>query len=122
MPFKGSRVNMRVRNQAGAWVQPECWPWYGQAVVAGNTVNNTTSLGGFAVRPTDAVAPAQYSLDPVIVMQSGVGVFGELDGVYKITGFDNAVENEITIGGTSYVVIQDVWRTGFGDYFALRKD
>ena len=122
MPFKGGRVNMRVRNQAGAWVQPECWPWYGQTAVTGNTTITTASLGGFAVRPTDAVAPAQYSLDPVIMMQSGAGIFVELDGVYKITGFDNAVENEITIGGVSYIVIQDVWRTGFGDYFALRKD
>lgn len=47
---------------------------------------------------------------------------GELDGVYYVPGFDNAVENTVTIDGKQHVVFQDVARTGFNDYYALRMD
>ena len=53
---------------------------------------------------------------------SGANQLGELDGVHQITGFDNAVENTLEIDGVTYVVIQDVARTGFNDYFAMRLD
>jgi hypothetical protein len=42
--------------------------------------------------------------------------------VYYVSGFNNAVENTLTISGTPYVVIQDVYRTGFNAYYALRLD
>jgi hypothetical protein len=46
-------------------------------------------------------------------------IYGALDGIYHITGFDNVVENTLVIDGKNYVVIQDVGRTSFGDYIAL---
>ena len=49
-------------------------------------------------------------------------MFGELDGVFHITGFNNAVENTFVIDGLTHVVLQDVWRTGFNDYYAIRMD
>jgi hypothetical protein len=49
-------------------------------------------------------------------------VYGELDGIFMISGFNNAVENTFTLGGKSYVVMQDVSRTGFYDYYAMRLD
>ena len=128
MPFKGngpngtSRRGMRLRNTAGAWLTPWCWPWGldGQGVtVAGST---------YALRDTENV----YSLLPVVLHDnSGVNnaipsstgnIFGELDGVFFVSGFDNAVENTLVIGGVTYVVIQDVWRTGHSDYCAIRMD
>jgi hypothetical protein len=49
-------------------------------------------------------------------------VFGALEGICYITGFDNTVENTLTINGVDYVVMQDVYRTGFPDYYAMRLD
>ena len=50
------------------------------------------------------------------------GIFGELDGVYHISGFNNAVENTVEIDGVTHVVMQDVARTGHIDYYAVRMD
>jgi hypothetical protein len=59
---------------------------------------------------------------PVELFIQTQNLFGALDGIYFITGFDNTVENTVTINGVTYVVIQDVWRTGFPDYYAIRMD
>ncbi len=63
-----------------------------------------------------------YHLTPVEMSESNLNLWGALDGVYDITGFNNTVENTIPIGGIVYVVIQDVYRTGFPDYYELRMD
>ncbi|MOA66820.1 hypothetical protein D3C78_1937140 [compost metagenome] len=55
-------------------------------------------------------------------MSDDSGVFGELDGIRHITGFNNAVENTLDVDGKTWVVLQDVWRTGFNDYYAMRMD
>ena len=47
-------------------------------------------------------------------------LFGELDGCYHISGFNNAVENIITVDGVDHLVVQNVHRTGVEDYWALR--
>lgn len=107
IPYKGSRANLQMRWVDGAWIQPETWPW--------NNVYFTTTQ---QMRDADG----KYSLHPVILTNSTSGVFGELDGVYFITGFGNAVENTLTIAGVTYIVIQAVARNGFYDYYALRMD
>jgi len=45
-----------------------------------------------------------------------------LDGISYISGFNNAVENTLTVEGTDYIVIQDAGRNGFIDYYAMRLD
>ena len=63
-----------------------------------------------------------YALNTVVLSSSTLGDLGELDGVAHITGFNNATENTALIGGETWVVLQDAWRTGFNDYVALRMD
>lgn len=105
MPYKGSNARFRLRWVDGTWIQPETWPW--------NNVYFTTTG-----QMRDA--NGKYNLFPVVLTNSTSGVFGELDGIYFITGFNNVVENTLTIDGVTYVVIQAVARTGFYDYYALR--
>jgi hypothetical protein len=105
--FKGSRSNFRMRFNDGNWRQPECWPW------------NNAHLAGATTQQRDT--GSQYPLSPVVLSDSS-GVYGELDGVRHISGFNNAVENTLEIGGQTWIVLQDVWRTGFNDYYALRMD
>ena len=65
-----------------------------------------------------------YPLLPLILHTTNHGdnVYGELEGAFWTPGFANASENEIVIGGTNYVVIQNVYRTSNGDYFALKLE
>lgn len=129
MPFKGGgpdgnlRPGMRLRTVGGVWIQPWCWPW-GSGDIAG-----VVSYGAMNARDTNG----RYPLLPVVLhdnaQQTGTSiptlvgnVYGELDGVFFISGFNNAVQNTLLIDGINYVVIQDAARTGFIDYIAMRLD
>ncbi len=101
MPWKGNRNNLRMHFNDGTWKTPLTTPW-GNSTMANN------------VRPADNT----YALYPVMLYDSG-NIYGAIDGIFHITGFDNVVENTLTIDGKNYVVIQDVARTSFGDYYAL---
>ena len=101
MPWKGNRNNLRMHFNDGTWKAPLATPW-GQTTMAN------------ACRPAETT----YALYPVMLYDSG-NIYGALDGIFHITGFDNVVENTLVIDGKNYVVIQDVGRTSFGDYIAL---
>ncbi len=103
MPYKGSRINYGMRFNTGVWLEPECHPW-----------NNAYLAGSTQLRDTND----NYPLLPVILNDAN-GIYGELDGVCYISGFDNVTENKC---GDDWVVFQDVWRTGFTDYMALKLD
>ncbi|MCL2524604.1 MAG: hypothetical protein FWF20_07105 [Betaproteobacteria bacterium] len=105
MPYKGNRANCAMRFVDGLWQTPYCHPW-GQT----NAYSDST-------RDTNGV----YPLIP-IELNSANGMFGCLEGISHISGFNNIVENTVTQGGQTHVVIQDVSRTGFADYYALRLD
>lgn len=107
MYAKGNRANARMRFVDGAWKQPECWPW-----------NNDYLAGSTQLRDTGS----NYKLLPVVLNDGDPNIYGELDGIYSISGFNNATENPMTIGGVDYVVLQDVGRNGFSDYYAMRLD
>ena len=107
MPYKGNRVNLQMRFVDGVWKQPTAWPWT-NADIAGATVQLRES-------PTDT-----YPLLPVILTDTAPNIYGELDGIFHVSGFNNAVENLIQISGVDYLVMQDVYRTSHIDYYAMR--
>lgn len=65
-----------------------------------------------------------YVLMPIVLTQYNAAadhdLFGELDGCFWVSGFNNAAENLITVGGVDHLVVQNVYRTGVRDYWALR--
>lgn len=61
-----------------------------------------------------------HALVPLILYSTNFNIWGELDGVYYISGWNQAVENTVTIGADTYLVVHDVWRTGFPDYVAVK--
>lgn len=107
IPYKGARANMCLLFNSGSWLQPECYPW-NNAHLAGATTQTRDTGGGYPLTP--------------IVLSDAQGLYGELDGIYHISGFNNLVENTLVVGGKTHVVIRDVGRTGFNDYYALRLD
>ena len=65
-----------------------------------------------------------YALLPCVLMTSADGgnVFGELEGVFHVSGFANASENLINVSGVNHLVVQNVFRTGVYNYAAFRLE
>lgn len=109
MPYKGNRANLGMRFNTGVYLQPEAWPWNSDYIAGA-----VGSSGKMQIRDTNK----NYFLLPIILDDS-TNIYGELDGVCHISGFNNVVENTC---GENWVVLQDVSRTGFNDYIALKMD
>ena len=99
LPYKGNRTTLKLRKNDGSWIQPLAWPY-----------SKTTTFRDTA---------GAYPLLPVTLYDTA-NTYGVLDGVHFITGFGNAVENTVTIGAETHVVLQDVTRNGLGDFFTMR--
>lgn len=90
-------------------------------------------------------AGVNYVMNPIILYTlSPRNVWGELDGILHITGFNNGVENVVQQGGTpvdqsgmtplqavdairaaggrAHVVLQDLNRTGFNSFIAMEMN
>lgn len=61
---------------------------------------------------------------PVVIHSSAEGgnVFGELDGVLWVTGNGVGSEDTVTIDGSTYLIVQSVYRTTRLDYAAIRLE
>jgi len=62
-----------------------------------------------------------YMLLPIILSDASPNQYGELDGIFALTGFSNAAENTVTIGGVAHYVVPNVFRTDQTDYFAIKE-
>lgn len=92
------------------------WPYSGAH--AQNGGNTTFSL----IRATRENIDGTYTLLP-IVLHAGlpsVGVFGDIDGAFYVSGTNNAAENIITIAGQDYLAVQNIYRNGRHHYWALK--
>lgn len=101
-PWPGNRTQIAIRTN-DSWQTPYSNPWQ-QPSTAGSTRQSRPYNGYYPLLPVTMYIPA-------------TGVYGELDGIYQVTGFDNVVENTVNAG--QYVIIQNVTGSGFNDYFAL---
>jgi hypothetical protein len=65
-----------------------------------------------------------YWLKPLILMGTNPvsDTFGEIDGVYAVSGFNNASENTVTIDGIPYLVVQNLHRTARYYYAAIKLE
>ena len=136
-----SACAMWMRDQTGTWEQRYHYPF-------SNGSSRTNALFGTQGSSTLVPATTDYQLEPIILQDQAStntdpsNVYGELDGVYFISGFNNGVENVAQMGGSSvidqtgmtvkqavdairavggraFVVLQNVNRTTWADYIAL---
>ena len=62
-----------------------------------------------------------YALDQIYLADtSRTSTYVALDGICRVSGYNNAAENILTPDGVDYLVVPDVYRSGNGDYCALR--
>lgn len=62
-----------------------------------------------------------YKLDPIYIADNlRPSIYAALDGIYRISGHENSAENIVTVGSVNHMVVPDVYRSGNGDYCALR--
>jgi hypothetical protein len=108
MGYKGNTAALGMRFNSGAWLNAYAWPWC-NAALAGSTSQLRDTAGA-------------YPLLPVVLHDNAANVYGELDGIHFVSGFNNSVESTFVVDGKTYVVFQDVARNGFFDYYAMRLD
>lgn len=92
------------------------WPYGGMFETTYSFRNLGLSLSG------------EYTLQPLIIHYDNFisgslyhhAALGEFDGVYHVAGRSNASENIVQIGGDDYLVVQNIYRTGLGDYVAVK--
>ena len=107
-PYHGETIssfnNFYMRRPDGSWYQPALWPFsHGSS---GD--NQQTRLAGDPATACQVAANDNYQVESIILhdRENSIGfhnVWGELDGVFFITGFNNAVENVVQVGGSSVV-------------------
>lgn len=102
MPYNNVGGNCLVRDPSGAWNQPDKWPWQ-----SGDEYKDYNS---------------EHHLMPVVMHDASPAVYGELDGIFYVSGFNNAAENIVQADGVDYLVFQDVWRTGNTQHIALKLE
>lgn len=75
-------------------------------------------------RPYRECLGGGYILQPCILMQRSpwAGVFGELEGTYAISGYQNSSENTTTFAGKTAVVFQNAYRNTVHEFWALSLD
>jgi hypothetical protein len=110
---KGSS-NGYLRDVIGTWQQFRCLPWTADY---NNSPTVRRDTGGY------------YSALKSVLMTGSANnpggsgnVWGELDGIRYVSGFNNVSENTTTIDTVTHVMFGDVFRTGIGDYFLLEMD
>ena len=107
-PYHGNTIssytNFYMRRPDGSWYQPAMWPFS-----HGFSSNLSSCLAGATTTNCQVSAGGYYQVEPIILHDrtATVGitnnVWGELDGVYFVSGFNNAVENVVQSGGSSTI-------------------
>ena len=122
--FKNASNNLSLRMTNGTHIYPEIWihSTSGESQSVSYTLddpnlNDDRKLRNVAA--TSNTADGVYVLYPLVLTDSN-NVYGELEGMFYISGFNNATENVVTITGVDYVVLRNIYRTDFNDYIAMR--
>lgn len=120
--------NLALRDVNGTYITPEIAPF--NALTSYNTpiytlrntaTNQGEASGDYGLEKLNITTRSTASYSFPITNSSIIGnIYGILDGVYYVSGFNNATKNVITIDTVNYLVFRDGVKTGFRDYCALR--
>lgn len=103
--------NFRLRNPAGTWKGYSA---------AGATEQQMIWPSVTVMTDLRANLDGSLPIFPYILSDTAPNCWGEISGVYAVSGYSNGSENLITINGVSHLVMQDVTRTTTQSYAALK--
>ena len=113
-------------NQTGYWTARNL---YGQVYMTPSVIYGLSGFVYSKLKHIKKNPDDSYTLLPYILATQGEkttgrdrNILGELDGMMWVTGDSNASENTITVGGKTYMVVQNIWRTTWSDYCAVIQD
>ncbi len=112
-PYHGDTIssytNFYLRSLNGDWYQPAMYPFSHGASTTGQY--STYAIAGDVSYNCQVPANDFYQVEPIIIhdrisssnLNQLNNLYGELDGVYFVSGFNNAAENVVQSGGSSVV-------------------
>lgn len=105
-----------IKNLLGNWTTVSLSPYSVPAIIP----NYRNLPAGLDSNISDGI----YTLKPIIIVShTEHNVYGQVEGLYFISGFNNSAENIITgTDGKDYIIFPDNLRTGFNEYIALRME
>lgn len=114
--LSGSSAAVKLRTPNGFWLN---------LIATGTPVDDGRIWPGSESLSITKNVDGSYSLLPTIVY-SGTwdtkDVFGELDGIFVVSGIDLFSEDTLTINGDVYLVFQSIENTGINDYVAILRE
>ena len=126
-----------VRAPGGTW---EVVQNFTSSIVTGRNVwpynsPNGTTWGSTQLDNITEALGGDYELWPCIIMEGDVDppegnpsvlydqiIYGEIEGAYWVSGSNNSPENLVNIGPDEYICFQNVFRTTFRDFYAIKKE
>jgi hypothetical protein len=125
--------SMYMRAPGGRWADFYGGNQYSTPEVPGGEYRKihpvgVSSLGGAAYDRVVALRDSpgnKFPLIPVTLFSfgpEGTNTFGEADGLFFVPVLNNGAEDEIVIGGVTYIIFQSGFRSGSPFLFALRVD
>lgn len=93
----------------------QVWPYHSSIAGAGNVGRDRWRENRQNIDGTYQIYPATLCAN-----NPSPDIFGELDGVFAVSGFSAASEDVITVEGIDYLVVQNVFRTSRFYYAAIR--
>lgn len=128
--FSNSAGKLYVRAVDGSWKDFSgvggsgiVWPCVQGATAVGNNGGS-----GFSIFDNiETVDTGVYPLFPMVAIATDGNwaspgyVLGEFEGLYYVPGFNLSPEDVITIGGTDYIVTQDIFRSARDKKWCLEK-
>lgn len=75
-------------------------------------------------RPYRECLGGGYIMQPCVLLQRNPSwmVYGELEGVYAISGYQNSAENTTTYNGKTHVIFQNAYRNTVHEFWAMSLD
>jgi len=129
--FDPSEDACYIRSPGGQWVQIE------NQTSSAVFVNNVWPFGGgggqafssFRDEISDGL-DGTYELFPLLfitsearltpILPDEANMYGEIEDVFMVSGSNNSAENTITVNGDTYIVFQNIFRTTFTDFYAIK--
>ncbi len=108
-----TKTGVPIRFVDGLWKDVDIWPVMNHGAYGPDDAANYP-FSSYAWRDTEATYPAVQ-----MILHDADGVYGEFDGLYFVSGFNNAVENTMTVGSDAHIIWRNLDATGFDDYYSL---